>query len=74
MECREDCGGSGEGREVPVAQPPHGCTCACSGAPATLDALPAVAAAVGGRVPVLVDGGIRRGTDIIKVLPNSSSA
>ena len=36
-------------------------------APASLDALPAVAAAVGRRVPVLMDGGIRRGTDIIKV-------
>ncbi len=36
-------------------------------APASLDALPAVATAVGKRVPVLMDGGIRRGTDIIKV-------
>lgn len=35
-------------------------------APATLDALPAIAAAVGRRVPVLMDGGVRRGTDIIK--------
>lgn len=34
---------------------------------ASLDALPAVAAAVAGRVPVLMDGGVRRGTDIIKV-------
>ncbi|MGH9420924.1 MAG: alpha-hydroxy acid oxidase, partial [Thermoanaerobaculia bacterium] len=33
-------------------------------APATIDALPEVAARVSGRVPVLVDGGIRRGTDI----------
>ncbi len=29
-------------------------------------ALPAVADAVGGRVPVLMDGGIRRGSDIVK--------
>ena len=36
-------------------------------APAALDALPGIAAAVGKRVPVLMDGGIRRGTDIIKV-------
>lgn len=35
-------------------------------APATIDALPEVAARVDGRVPVLVDGGIRRGTDIVK--------
>jgi 4-hydroxymandelate oxidase len=33
---------------------------------ATLDALPEVAAAVGGEVPVLVDGGVRRGTDVLK--------
>ena len=35
---------------------------------ATIDALPAIAAAVDGRVEVLVDGGIRRGTDVIKAL------
>ena len=33
-----------------------------------LDALPAVVDAVGGRVPVLLDGGIRRGTDVVKAL------
>jgi hypothetical protein len=36
-------------------------------APASLDALPGIVAAVGKRVPVLMDGGVRRGTDIIKV-------
>ena len=36
-------------------------------APAPLDMLAAVASVVNGRVPLLVDGGIRRGTDIIKV-------
>lgn len=36
--------------------------------PASLEALPAVARAVGGRVPVLLDGGIRRGTDVLKAL------
>jgi 4-hydroxymandelate oxidase len=36
--------------------------------PATIDALPAIAAAVDGRVPVLIDGGIRRGTDVIEAL------
>lgn len=35
-------------------------------APATLDALPAVLAAVNGRVPVLVDGGVRRGADLVR--------
>lgn len=38
------------------------------GAQATLHALPPVAAAVAGRVPVLLDGGIRRGTDVVKAL------
>jgi (S)-mandelate dehydrogenase len=36
------------------------------GALATLDALPAVARAVGGRITVLLDGGVRRGVDILK--------
>ncbi|PNH05554.1 Hydroxyacid oxidase, partial [Tetrabaena socialis] len=35
-------------------------------APSGLEMLPAVVAAVRGRVPVLVDGGIRRGTDVLK--------
>ena len=35
-------------------------------APASLDALPGIVGAVGKRVPVLMDGGVRRGTDIIK--------
>jgi 4-hydroxymandelate oxidase len=38
------------------------------GVPATLDALPAVVAAVAGRCPVLVDGGVRWGTDVLKAL------
>ena len=36
--------------------------------PATLDRLPAIVEAVGGRVPVLLDGGVRRGTDVAKAL------
>jgi 4-hydroxymandelate oxidase len=36
--------------------------------PATITALPGVAAAVGGRIPVLMDGGVRRGTDVVKAL------
>jgi 4-hydroxymandelate oxidase len=35
---------------------------------ATLDALPAVAQAVAGKAEVLVDGGIRRGTDVVKAM------
>ena len=35
---------------------------------ATIEALPEVVAAVGGKIPVLVDGGVRRGTDVFKAL------
>ncbi len=38
------------------------------GGRATIDALPEMLAAVGGRIPVLIDGGFRRGTDIVKAL------
>ncbi len=38
------------------------------GAPATLRALPEVVAAVNGQAEVLMDGGIRRGSDIVKAL------
>ena len=34
----------------------------------TIDALPEMLEAVGGRIPVLVDSGFRRGTDIVKAL------
>jgi isopentenyl diphosphate isomerase/L-lactate dehydrogenase-like FMN-dependent dehydrogenase len=34
----------------------------------TIDALPEIIEAVGGHIPVLVDGGIRRGTDVVKAL------
>jgi len=34
----------------------------------TIDALPEIAAAVNGRMPILIDSGFRRGTDIVKAL------
>ncbi len=40
----------------------------------TLDALPDVVDAVGGKVPVLMDGGIRRGSDILKALSLGAKA
>ena len=41
---------------------------------APLDALPEVVEAVGGRIPVLMDGGVRRGTDVVKALALGAAA
>jgi isopentenyl diphosphate isomerase/L-lactate dehydrogenase-like FMN-dependent dehydrogenase len=43
-------------------------------APATIDALPEVVEAVAGRIPVLIDGGIRRGTDVAVALALGAEA
>lgn len=44
------------------------------GAPATVASLPAVVEAVGDDIEVLVDGGVRRGTDVIKALALGAKA
>jgi 4-hydroxymandelate oxidase len=36
--------------------------------PATIDVLPRIADAVAGRAEILLDGGVRRGTDVVKAL------
>jgi len=41
---------------------------------ATIEILPEIVEAVGGRIPVLVDSGFRRGTDIIKALAMGAQA
>jgi 4-hydroxymandelate oxidase len=41
---------------------------------ATIEALPEVVAAVSGRIPVFVDGGVRRGTDVFKALALGAKA
>ena len=38
------------------------------GVPASIEALPEIVEAVGGRAEVLLDGGVRRGTDVLKAL------
>ncbi len=43
-------------------------------APASIDALPGVAEKVAGRVPLLMDSGIRRGTDVLKSLALGAKA
>ncbi|MFV8781390.1 alpha-hydroxy acid oxidase [Microbulbifer sp. SA54] len=44
------------------------------GLPATIDVLPAIRAAVGNELPLLLDSGIRRGTDIFKALALGADA
>jgi 4-hydroxymandelate oxidase len=43
-------------------------------APATIDVLPEIVDAVQGRIEVIVDGGIRRGTDVVKALALGANA
>jgi isopentenyl diphosphate isomerase/L-lactate dehydrogenase-like FMN-dependent dehydrogenase len=42
--------------------------------PATLEALPEIVAAVNGRIPIIVDSGFRRGSDVLKALAVGANA
>ena len=42
--------------------------------PATIEMLPAIAEEIGGRAALLLDGGVRRGTDIVKALALGADA
>jgi len=42
--------------------------------PATIELLPAIVNAIDGRIPLLLDGGIRRGTDVLKALALGADA
>jgi isopentenyl diphosphate isomerase/L-lactate dehydrogenase-like FMN-dependent dehydrogenase len=44
------------------------------GLPATLDQLPAIVEVAAGQVPVILDSGIRRGTDVVKAIALGASA
>ncbi|HET7377302.1 MAG TPA: alpha-hydroxy acid oxidase [Anaerolineae bacterium] len=43
-------------------------------APATIEVLPRIAEEVNGRIEILIDGGIRRGTDVIKAIALGAKA
>jgi 4-hydroxymandelate oxidase len=43
-------------------------------APATIEVLPEITERIAGRVPILADGGIRRGTDVLKALAAGAAA
>jgi L-lactate dehydrogenase (cytochrome) len=44
------------------------------GAPATVELVPAVADAVGGRTEIICDGGVRRGSDVLKAVASGATA
>ena len=42
--------------------------------PSSIEALPGIVDAVGGRMPILIDGGVRRGGDVVKALALGATA
>jgi 4-hydroxymandelate oxidase len=73
LETREDAVLAVENGADGIVVSNHGGRATESGR-ATIEALPEVVQAVAGRIPVLVDGGVRRGTDVFKALALGASA
>jgi len=73
LETREDAAIACERGVDAIVVSNHGGRAEESGR-ATIEILPEVVAAVQGRIPVLVDGGFRRGTDVFKALALGASA
>ena len=73
LETREDAALAVESGADGIIVSNHGGRATESGR-ATIEALPEVVQAVAGRIPVLMDGGVRRGTDVFKALALGASA
>jgi isopentenyl diphosphate isomerase/L-lactate dehydrogenase-like FMN-dependent dehydrogenase len=73
IETREDAQFSVENGVDGIIVSNHGGRAQASGR-GTIDCLPEVVQAVNGRIPVMIDGGFRRGSDIFKALALGASA
>jgi isopentenyl diphosphate isomerase/L-lactate dehydrogenase-like FMN-dependent dehydrogenase len=73
LETREDAALAVEHGADGIVVSNHGGRATESGR-ATIESLPEVVQAVAGRIPVVMDGGVRRGTDVFKALALGASA
>ena len=73
IETREDAALAVESGADGVVVSNHGGRATPTGR-GTIEALPEVAQAVDGRIPIIVDGGIRRGSDVFKALALGATA
>ena len=71
--CREDALRALEAGDDGIIVSNHGGR-VLDGAAASIAALPEIAAAVAGRVPILLDSGIRRGSDVLKAIALGANA
>ena len=73
LETREDAALAVKSGADGIIVSNHGGRATETGRP-TIDALPEVVQGAGGRIPVLLDGGVRRGTDVFKALALGATA